>query len=46
MLDHTLYMQKLSDLLRAAFGDRVLYIGLQGSYIRGEANEHSESTEM
>ena len=46
MLDHTLYMQQLSDLLRAAFGDSILYIGLQGSYIRGEASEHSDIDPM
>ena len=46
MLDHNLYMQQLSDLLREAFGDRVLYIGLQGSYIRGEATEASDIDPM
>ena len=28
------------------FGDRVLYIGLQGSYMRGEATEHSDIDPM
>ena len=46
MLNHNLYMQRLTDLLNIAFGDRVLYIGLQGSYIRGEANEHSDIDPM
>ena len=46
MLDHNLYMQRLADLLKEAFDDRILYIGLQGSYIRGEANEHSDIDPM
>lgn len=46
MLDHNLYMQQLSDLLINCFGNRVLYIGLQGSYLRGEATENSDIDPM
>ena len=33
------YIEKLTDKLKGAFGERLLYIGLQGSYLRGEATE-------
>ena len=46
MLDQSLYMQRLIDLLMRTFGNRVLYVGLQGSYIRGEATEHSDIDPM
>ena len=39
-LDSYLNAQILS--CRAAFGDRLLYVGLQGSYLRGEAHEDSD----
>ena len=36
------YIAALTEKLRAAFGDRLVYIGLQGSYLRGEATESSD----
>ena len=36
------YLQNLMEKCRTIFGDRLLYIGLQGSYLRGEANETSD----
>ena len=36
------YIEKLTDKLKGAFGERLLYIGLQGSYLRGEATENSD----
>ena len=36
------YIAALTEKLRAAFGDRLVYIGLQGSYLRGEATETSD----
>jgi predicted nucleotidyltransferase len=36
------YVQCLADLLKNSFGNRLLYVGLQGSYLRGEATEHSD----
>lgn len=36
------YISALTEKLQAAFGDRLLYIGLQGSYLRGEATESSD----
>lgn len=36
------YMTKLTGLLRNAFGARLLYVGLQGSYQRGEAGPQSD----
>ena len=36
------YINKLTDALKDAFGERLDYIGLQGSYLRGEANENSD----
>lgn len=36
------YMAELTDLLKKALGDRLLYLGLQGSYLRGEATESSD----
>ena len=39
-LDH--YLQVLMLNCRSAFGKRLLYMGLQGSYLRGEANENSD----
>lgn len=36
------YIQLLIDLLKSNFGERLLYVGLQGSYLRGEATEHSD----
>lgn len=36
------YIAELTSLLRQAFGERLLYVGLQGSCYRGEANENSD----
>ena len=36
------YLSHLTGLLRQHFEGRLLYVGLQGSYLRGEASEHSD----
>ena len=36
------YLSRLTQLLQDHFGSRLLYVGLQGSYLRGEANENSD----
>ena len=36
------YIAALIDLLQDALGDRLIYVGLQGSYLRGEATETSD----
>lgn len=36
------YLKTLTAQLKAAFGARLLYVGLQGSYARGEATEASD----
>ena len=36
------YISQLIPLLRAHFGSRLIYVGLQGSYFRGEATEDSD----
>ena len=36
------YMTKLIDSLKSQFDSRLLYVGLQGSYLRGEASESSD----
>jgi predicted nucleotidyltransferase len=42
MFDVEKYIQNLIDLLKQKFGTRLLYVGLQGSYLRGEATENSD----
>ena len=42
MIDLNEYLQKIISECSAVFGDRLLYLGLQGSYSRGEANENSD----
>lgn len=42
MFDLDNYLQKLISECRTVFGGRLLYMGLQGSYLRGEANENSD----
>lgn len=42
MFDLNGYLQKLLTECRIAFRDRLLYVGLQGSYMRGEAGENSD----
>ena len=36
------YISTLLDPLRQQFGSRLLYLGLQGSYLRNEATENSD----
>lgn len=36
------YIASLTALLQPVFGDRLRYVGLQGSYLRGEATEDSD----
>ena len=42
MFDAKAYLQNLIFALRNAFGERLVYVGLQGSYERGEATESSD----
>ena len=42
MIDINHYISKLTDLLKQQFGSNLIYVGLQGSYMRGEATEHSD----
>ncbi|MBQ4428372.1 MAG: nucleotidyltransferase domain-containing protein [Clostridia bacterium] len=42
MIDIYEYINSLITECRADFGDRLVYVGLQGSYLRGEANENSD----
>ena len=42
MFDLDSYLNDLISNCRTAFGDRLLYVGLQGSYLRGEAHEGSD----
>ena len=36
------YVSSLLSILKKDFGERLLYVGLQGSYLRGEATEDSD----
>lgn len=36
------YIASLTTLLQSAYSDRLCYVGLQGSYLRGEATENSD----
>ena len=42
MFDIQNYIDELTERLQILFGDRLLYVGLQGSYMRGEATETSD----
>ena len=42
MIDSSVWMQNFLAILDATFGDRVWFVGLQGSYGRGEATEASD----
>ena len=42
MVDIENYISRLTKLLQQRFGKRLLYVGLQGSYLRGEATECSD----
>ena len=46
MIDVQIYMSELTTYLEATFGERLLYVGLQGSYLRGEATEESDIDAM
>ena len=46
MIDIQIYMSELIDQLKNAFDGRLLYVGLQGSYMRGEATEESDMDAM
>lgn len=46
MIDIDAYMARLLSALRDAFGERLVYVGLQGSYLRGEATEQSDIDPM
>ena len=42
MINIETYMSRLIDMLQAQFGERLVYVGLQGSYLRGEATPKSD----
>ena len=42
MIDLNVYLQDLITACKEAFSDRLLYVGLQGSWLRGEAHERSD----
>lgn len=42
MIDIKLWMERFTQLLRETFGERIYFVGLQGSYGRGEATEASD----
>ncbi len=42
MIDHEKYIKQLTEMLQEHIGERLVYVGLQGSYLRGEANENSD----
>ena len=42
MIDFPLWKEAFLQALDSRFGDRVWFVGLQGSYGRGEATEHSD----
>ncbi len=42
MQNVTQYIDDMIADLRSSFGTRLLYVGLQGSYLRGEAHDGSD----
>ena len=42
MIDSNMWMSQLTKLAIKEFGERLFFIGLQGSYRRGEATEQSD----
>ena len=42
MIDIKVWMERFTELLHETFGERVYFVGLQGSYARGEATETSD----
>lgn len=42
MIDIKLWMERFTEILKETFGERIYFVGLQGSYGRGEATEASD----
>ena len=42
MFKTDVYIQTLIELLKVSYKERLLYVDLQGSYLRGEATDHSD----
>jgi len=42
MIDIKLWMSRFTELIQETFGERIYFVGLQGSYGRGEATESSD----
>ncbi len=42
MVDIESYIVRLTEILKRQFESRLVYVGLQGSYLRGEATENSD----
>ena len=42
MVDIENYIVRLTEILKRQFGSRLVYVGLQGSYLRGEATDNSD----
>ena len=42
MFDITAYMEEFTAAMRREFGERLVFVGLQGSFRRGEAKEGSD----
>lgn len=42
MIDINLWMKHFTELLNETFGERIYFVGIQGSYGRGEATESSD----
>lgn len=42
MIDIKTWMERFTELLKETFGERIYFVGLQGSYGRGEATESSD----
>ena len=42
MINIAVYISKLMDMLKEKFAERLVYVGLQGSYLREEATENSD----
>lgn len=42
MIDAEKYIRDLTEKCKETFSERLLYVGLQGSYLRNEANENSD----
>ena len=42
MFKTDVYIHTLIELLKVSYKERLLYVGLQGSYLRGEATDHSD----